>query len=300
MTRGTERYSLDWVSYLITDTNPDDWSPADNPYAIAVSQSQLWRDVVRLTVLRMRNEDDRRAGWFSSRQLDAHTLVMTLRQLLTAEQLEQVALTELGIDPAVGTALADARKQFEDALPGIKHMRDALMHFDEWSRGKGLGPQAKRRKAGDALRDIARDYWRFGFDPNAGTVSFGPYTIDIGVAERAAADLCKAIYAAAHEVDVKNTADLRAKTIEVLSGAGIHHNAPGALLRVSPGNDLRIRLSFDLHADVAKKERSDLSGPIVSALGAAGLQLESINHAVTLGPVQRLVRGEALYVESDA
>lgn len=47
---------------FMASTNPDDWSPADNPYAIAVSQSQLWRDVVRLAVLRMRDEDDRRAG----------------------------------------------------------------------------------------------------------------------------------------------------------------------------------------------------------------------------------------------
>ena len=158
-------------------TGPDDWSPADNPYAIAVSQSQLWRNVVWLTVLRMRDEDDRRARW-SSRQLDALTLVMTLRQLLTAEQLEQAALEELGIDPAVGTALAEARKRFEDALPGIKNMRDALMHFDEWARGEGRGPQRDRVKAGAALREVARDFGHFGYDPNGGTVTFGPYTID--------------------------------------------------------------------------------------------------------------------------
>lgn len=94
----------------MTTSSPDAWSPADNPYAIAVSQAQLWRDIVRLTVTRMRDEDDRRAGWFSSRQLDAHVLVMTLRQLLTAEQLEQVALEELVIDIAVREALAQARE----------------------------------------------------------------------------------------------------------------------------------------------------------------------------------------------
>src|SRR5215472_10967654 len=131
----------------------------------------MWQAVVRLTVLRMRDKDDHRAGW-SSRQLDAHVLVMTLRQLLTAEQLEQAALAELGIDPAVGTALAAAR-----------------MHFEEGARGQGLGPQARRRKTGDALRDIARDYWRFGYDPSTRAVSFGPYRIDIEVAERAAAEL---------------------------------------------------------------------------------------------------------------
>jgi hypothetical protein len=122
---------------------------------------------VRLTILRMRDEDDCRAGLFSSRQLDAHVLVMTLGQLLTAEQLERIVLEALGIDTAVRDTLAQARKKFEDALPGINDMRDAVMHFDEWSRGTGRGPQNDRVKAGEALRDVARDYWPFGYDPNA-------------------------------------------------------------------------------------------------------------------------------------
>lgn len=178
----------------MTSISADDWSPADNPYAIAVSQSQLWRDIVLLTIQRMRDEDDRGLGWFSSVQLDAHVLVMTLRQLLTAEQLEQVALKELGIDAAIRNALDHARRKFEDALPGIKDMRDALMHFDEWLRGTGRGPQQKRMKAGEALRDIARDYAGFGYDPTEGTVSFGPYTIHIDIADRAAVELCQAIH----------------------------------------------------------------------------------------------------------
>lgn len=281
----------------MTRTGRNDWSPADNPYAIAVSQSQMWTDIVRLTVVRMRDDDDRRAGWFSSRQLDAHTLVMTLRQLLTAEQLEQAALEALRIDPAVSTALASARKKFEDALPGIKDMRDALMHFDEWARGTGYGPQAKRRKAGDALRDIAREYWGFGFDPNAGTVSFGPYVIDIGVADRAAVELRNAIYMAAREVDKKNTAELRAKTTEALSSAGISYNTPATYFKVSPGNDLRIWLSLDIHADANEQERLALSERIVGAICAAGLHLESTNHAVALEPAERLVKGEQLWVE---
>jgi hypothetical protein len=270
----------------MTNASPDDWSPADNPYAIAVSQSQMWRDVVRLAVLRMREADGRQVGWFSSQQLDAHVLVMTLRQLLTAEQLEQAALEELGIDPGVGAALAAARMRFEAALPGIKNMRDALMHFDEWARGKGLGPQAMRRKAGDALRDIAREYWRFGYDPAAGTVSFGPYVIDIDVAERAAAELCRAIYAAAHEVDKGNTTELRAKAIEALSGAGIGHNFPGSMLMVSPGNDMRVWLSFG--PGNGEPGQRALAEQIVSSLAAARIRLESTMSAETLDSAERL------------
>lgn len=278
---------------VAVDSTPDDWSPADNPYAIAVSQSQLWRDAVQLIILRMRDEDDRRVGW-SSRQLDAHMLVVMLRQLLTAEQLEQAALEALGIDQAVSVTLAAARKQFEDALPGIKDMRDALMHFDEWSQGTGFGPQAQRRNAGDALRDIARDYWRFGYDPATGTVSFGPYTIAIDAAERAAGELCHAIWIAAHEVDKKNTAARRAKTVEALSVADIPYNTPDAMLRVSPGADLRVWLSLNLSLGADEQERRQLSERIVSALATAGLGLESTNLAQSLGSVERFVRGEAL------
>lgn len=280
-------------------TDADDWSPADNPYAIAVSQAQLWLEVVRLTVLRMHDADDRRVGW-SSRQLDAHVLVMTLRQLLTAEQLEQAALADLAVDPAASTGLGAARERFEAALPGIKDMRDALMHFDEHSRGLGRGAQAERRRAGEDLRDIARDFWRFGFDPGAGTVSFGPHTIDIDVAVRAAAELSSAVYAAAHEVDKKNTAERRARTVEALSSADVRYNTSDGMLRVSPGNDLRIWLSFDLRPDSDEQQLRTLAERVVSVLAEARLHLESPNQAEALGPADRLVRGELLYVRVDA
>ena len=255
---------------------------------------------MRLTIARMRDEDDRRAGWFSPQQLDAHVLVMTLRQLLTAEQLEQVALEELGIDTAVRDALAQARKKFEDALPGIKEMRDAVTHFDEWSRGKGRGPQKDRVKAGEALRDVARDYWPFGYDPTAATVSFGPYTMHIDTAEQAAHELCQAIYTAAREVDKKNTAERRSSTIAALEGAGIRCDTPGAVLKFSPGTDLRVWLSLNLTAGPDEQGRRELSERIVAALANDGLRLESTNLAEPLEAAERLIRGEVLYVEPDA
>jgi hypothetical protein len=167
----------------VTRAAPAGWSPADNPYALAVSEAQWWQRAARLGVLRLRDADDGRISWFSSRQIDARQLVFALRQLLNAERLEQVALEALGIDPAVGDALARARLHFEDALPGIKQVRDALMHFDEWSQGEGRGPQKDRVKAGEALRDVAREYWGFAYDPAAGTICLGPYTIRADTAD---------------------------------------------------------------------------------------------------------------------
>jgi hypothetical protein len=284
----------------VTSISANDWSPADNPYAIAVSQSQLWRDIVLLTIQRMRDEDDRGRGWFSSVQLDAHVLVMTLRQLLTAEQLEQVALKELGIDAAVRDALARARGKFEDELPGIKDMRDALMHFDEWVRGTGRGPQQKRVKAGEAFRDVARDYAGFGYDPNDGTVSFGPYTIDIDIADRAAVELCQAIYTAAQEVDRKNIAERRKRVIQALRRSGIRCDAPDAQARVSPGTDLQLWLSLNPATHSGKDEHRRLSEQILFALGKGGLHLESNDFAEPRELARRLLGGDALRVEFDA
>jgi hypothetical protein len=138
----------------VTGTTPADWSPADNPHAIAISEAQWWQRTVTLAVLRLRDDDDQRISWFSSRQIDAQQLVFALRQLLNAARLVDVAIEERGVATSARDALAGARQKFEDTLPGIKHMRDALMHFDEWSRGKGHSPQRERRKAGDALRDV--------------------------------------------------------------------------------------------------------------------------------------------------
>jgi hypothetical protein len=283
----------------MTGTSSDDWSPADNPYAIAVSEAQWWQRAVQLAVLRMHGEDDGRIAWFSSRQIDARQLVFGLRQLLAAEQLEQVALEVLGIDADIRDGLCKARQQFEDALPGIKHMRDALVHFDEWSRGEGRGPQRNRVRAGEALRDVARVHWGFAYDPSVDTVSLGPYTIHVDTADRAAKELSRAIYMASREVDKRNTAELRAKTIEGLSNAGIPCELPDGLVMVSPGTDLRIWVSLRIEADIPERELQELPAQIVDTLIAAGLRLVSSSEPQSQNAVERLGRGEALLVESD-
>jgi hypothetical protein len=257
----------------VTTTTPGDWSPADNPYAIAVSEAQWWQRAVQLAITRVRGKDDDSIAWHSSRQIDARQLVFALRQLLTAEQLEQAALKALGIDPVVGQELAKAREKFEAALPGVKDMRDGLMHFDEWARGKGLGPQKKRRDAGDALRDVARIFWGFGYDPNADTISMGPYSIDVGTADSAAKELSWAIFMAAREVDKKNMAEVRARTIRALTSTGIPCESPEDALVVSPGTDLRIWVSFRPAALAGAHELQELSARIVAALAAEGLRL---------------------------
>jgi hypothetical protein len=286
----------------VTATVPPDWSPADNPHAIAISEAQWWQRAVHLAVLRLQEPDDQRISWFSSRQIDARQLVFALRQILIAERLVAAAMKTRGVDAAAHDALAHARQRFEDALPGIKYMRDALTHFDHWSRGAGHGPQKDRRDAGEALRDVAREYWGFGYDPTVGTVSLGPYTIQVERADQAAKDLSWAIYQAAREVDQANAGELLSRTVEVLNSAGISCSSTSSddvSLCVRVKDDSRAWLSLTAVGQ-NRPERRELSQQIVSALANAGLRLVSIRQAENLEPAERLLQGEALYVELDA
>lgn len=183
----------------------EDWSPADHSYSIAVCEAQWAFRTAGLCVMRMRDLQDYRVG-FGSHQIDARQLIKALRDLLTAEQLEQTALEELGMDPAVGAALAAARERFEKTFAGVKDMRDALIHFEDWSRGTGHGPQAQARKAGMAPRDVARESWGFGYDPQTDLITFGKNVLDVSQVEQASYELSNAIYMAARAVDAATRA----------------------------------------------------------------------------------------------
>ncbi len=190
------------------------------------------------------------------------------------------------------------RARFEAALPGIKHMRDGLTHFEDWSRGKGIGPQQKRIKAGDTPRDVARHFWGFAYDPRADTVTMGPYRIHVGAVEEAAGELALAIYLAAHEVDKRNTARLRATVVQALTGARIPCG-PEEAARVSGGGDGRVWLSFTPGVLPGEPEPQELAERVVAALATTSLGLAG---ATTLQPEEAatiLVGGQSLWVEPD-
>ncbi|MGH3717758.1 MAG: hypothetical protein ACRDRI_02760 [Pseudonocardiaceae bacterium] len=136
--------------------------------------------------------------------------------------------------------LSRARQRLEKVLPGIKHMRDALMHFDGWARGAGSGPQKKDVKAGKLLRDVASMYWGFAYDPEKDTITLGPYVVQVDTAVRAAAALVDDIYQAARAVDQRNAAELRSQTVDAITAAGLSCGSSGDALKVSPGRDTRV------------------------------------------------------------
>ncbi|MDH6499500.1 hypothetical protein [Streptomyces sp. SAI-149] len=277
---------------------PDDWSPADNPYSIALSESSWLRATIALTVARMHG-DDVQVGWFSSRQIDARTLVVALRQLLAAVKLERIALTDLGMDPAVITALDAAEQVFLDALPNIKHVRDGLTHFEDWARGMGkFGPQADARKNADP-RDVARDFWSFGYDPATDTVTMGPFTISVSAAVPAANALCDAIYAATRAVDQRTTAELRDQVVQALADATIPCTPPQGPVLVSQGHDTRVWLSLNL-SSVPEGEHKGLAERVAKVMTLAGLRLTSSAFPEAQDIAARLVANEPLRVERNS
>lgn len=187
---------------VVSEITPEAaWSPADNPYAIAVSQATWWRCAIQLAIGRLDDPPDPRAAPVASKQIDARNLIFALVQLLSAEDLEQEALRVLRIDAEVGRALAQARDRYLEALPGVQLMRNAQTHFDEWSMGRGHGPQRDRVAAGSDPRDVAAHYWAFGYYPDERVIRQGPYVLDVDKALPAALDLYWAISAAAQMVD---------------------------------------------------------------------------------------------------
>ena len=80
-------------------------------------------------------------------------------------------------------------------------MRNALAHFEDWSLGRGRGPQKANVAAGSDPRDVAAHFWSFGYHQGERVIRLGPYTLEVAKAVPAALDLAWAVYAAAQEVD---------------------------------------------------------------------------------------------------
>jgi hypothetical protein len=171
-----------------------DWSPAENLYAVAVSEARAWMDTIDLTARRMRSGDP------FEQQLDARLFLLALRQLLYAADLEARVIKVLA--PSARTKLRAARASFKSAVPGLTDARNVLVHFDEYARGAG-DLQRKLTREGADVTEVARDYWPFGYDPGTGMIQLGPFQIQVENARLAARQLCHAIWMAAREVDAQ-------------------------------------------------------------------------------------------------
>lgn len=105
---------------------------------------------------------------------------------------------------------------------------------------------------------------------------------------------------ASRTVDQANAASLLDTAVGLLTAAGIScSQTPVAPLWVRVKDDSRVWLSLvAVHVD--GQNQHELAEQVVSAFTAAGLPLVSIRQAEDLGTAERLVRGEALFVELSA
>jgi hypothetical protein len=213
--------------------------------------------------------------------------------VLRAEDLQQAALQVLGMDDAVVDQLSTARGRFEAAVPDIQLMRNALTHFDEWARGRGSGPQRKDVAAGMTHREVASKYWRFDYDPTSDIITVGPYAIHVATALDATRVLGYAVAMAARAVDLRDAAKLRSRVLAAFAAAGLPSGGEDDVLRVSPGADTRIWVSFDTNPG---GDRETLSDQVIAALAAADLQLLSLREPQSSNPAERLRGGELLAV----
>lgn len=177
-------------------------------------------------------------------------------------------------------------------VPDLRYIRNGLVHFEDWTRGKGTGPQRTDVAAGLTPREVASKYSRFGYDPATDMITSGPYSFHVTSAFEAARVLTDAIVQAVFVVDQRIAADLRARTVKALAAFG----PSGDVVQVSPGRDHRVWVSLATHG----ADRRMVSERVVAALAEAGLQLLSAREPQSSNPAERLLNGEALFVESAA
>ena len=180
----------------MSDDQEERWSPADNPYAIAVSQSQwaLW-------AAQLFARDAKESCGDERSQIYARQIFGQLRVLQRCAEMMARELKRLGVDQVHCDHLHQAIREFELAVPGAKSARDNLEHFDEYASGEGKLVKQAMRDLGIDVYEAAAMYWGGGYDPTTEEVTEGPFVIVIPAALESAGRLQRAIYAGGQAVD---------------------------------------------------------------------------------------------------
>jgi hypothetical protein len=171
-----------------------DWSPAHNPYAIAVSQS--WWAIQALLLF----ASQARSAVGHEQQIYAQQIFGQLRLLRLCADMQAKELERLGVSDVERDRLDVAIETFDKATPGVKSARDMLEHFDEYARGVGRLQQKAIHELGLGLYEAAALYWGGGYDPTKEQITMGPFVIAIPGALAASEAQYQAIYAAGKAV----------------------------------------------------------------------------------------------------
>lgn len=128
------------------------WTRFDHPGPVALDYLNRWCEAVQM-------QADRAVGTLGgvSRWVDAALLVMALNEARRAAELARAAVVS---DPKAVTAIREAVRQFDDAMPGVRRARDMIEHFDACERGTGdtqqPGVKRPKREANKALAQAFR------------------------------------------------------------------------------------------------------------------------------------------------
>lgn len=179
----------------MSDDQKDEWSPAENPYAIAVSQSWWVLQALLLFTSEARDALDHRQQIYA-RQIFGQLRLLRLCARMQADELESLGVSEIERD-----RLNRAIEEFDKATPDARDARNMLEHFDEYARGQGVLQQRAIHEEGLSVYEAAALYWGGGYDPSTEQITEGPIVIHVPAALAGAEALHRAIYVAGKAVD---------------------------------------------------------------------------------------------------
>jgi hypothetical protein len=170
------------------------WSPAREPYAIAVSES--WWALQSATVF----AGDAKKSAGHVQQIYARQLFGHLRLLRRCAEMMATELKRQGNQPG-RVRLERDTNAFDVAVPSAKDARDILEHFDDYARGEGKLARTAMQDLDIDVFEAAAMFWGGGYDPESERLTQGPFEIIVPQAIEAAERLQGAIYAAGRAID---------------------------------------------------------------------------------------------------
>src|SRR4051812_42273893 len=119
-----------------------EWSPAESPYAIAVSESWWAYQTAVLFA------GDARCASGPAQQIYARQIFGQLRTLRRCAEMQAEELKRLAVDGAHRDQPTREIEAFDAAVPFAKSARNVLEHFDDYARGEGHLQRAAMRELG--------------------------------------------------------------------------------------------------------------------------------------------------------
>lgn len=191
--RGYATTTLAAVKVTAATDDGDDWRMTEHSPNVAMGMAGLWADTARMQVARVLDPTPQPFATVA----DAYQAVFAIRRVRRAAGMALEYLT----DTAAKAQLREALDDFDRELPHVTAMRDALEHFDEYTRGIGnhQQPDVKRAKrlADEALAEQYRaEIAYLDDDRERPMLCVGPPSVDLVGASTLASMLKYEIWAA--------------------------------------------------------------------------------------------------------